>query len=99
MLEFDGLDAPVTYTPGTITVLLTWPILIAVSAIGGKPPLIERLERFTNVVAGSVLAAACMVAVLGVVLHNHSVHDMFLFSVALAVSAITTVIGSAKKSL
>ena len=38
--------------------------------------------------AASVLAAACVVAVLGVVLHNHSVHDMFLFAVALAVSAI-----------
>ena len=62
--------------------------LDVMGATGGKPPLIERLERFTNVVAGSVLAAACVVAVLGVVLHNHSVHDMFLFSVALAVSAI-----------
>ena len=58
------------------------------SSSGGKPPLIERLERFTRVVAASVLAAACVVAVLGIVLHNHSIHDMFLFAVALAVSAI-----------
>ncbi|MGI9455660.1 MAG: cation-translocating P-type ATPase, partial [Aeoliella sp.] len=62
--------------------------LDVMGATGGKPPLIERLERFTHVVAASVLAAACAVAVLGVVLHNHSLHDMFLFSVALAVSAI-----------
>ena len=62
--------------------------LDVMSATGGKPPLIERLERFTHIVAASVLVAAFAVAMLGVVLHNHSVHDMFLFSVALAVSAI-----------
>ncbi len=62
--------------------------LDVLSATGGKPPLIERLARFTHVVAAAVLAAALAVAVLGVVLHNHSVHDMFLFAVALAVSAI-----------
>ncbi len=59
-----------------------------IGAPGGKPPLLERLERFTRVVAAAVLIAACAVAVLGVVLHNHSAHDMFLFAVALAVSAI-----------
>ncbi len=62
--------------------------LDVIGAPGGKPPLLERLERFTHVVAAAVLVAACAVAVLGVVLHNHSVHDMFLFAVALAVSAI-----------
>ena len=62
--------------------------LDVIGAPGGKPPLLERLERFTHVVAAAVLIAACAVAVLGVVLHNHSVHDMFLFAVALAVSAI-----------
>ena len=62
--------------------------LDVLSATGGKPPLIERLERFTHVVAAAVLAAACAAAVLGVAIHNHSVHDMFLFAVALAVSAI-----------
>ncbi len=62
--------------------------LDVMGATGGKPPLIERLERFTRVVAASVLVAACAVALLGVVLHDHSVHEMFLFSVALAVSAI-----------
>ena len=62
--------------------------LDVLSATGGKPPLIERLERFTHIVAIAVLAAACAVAVLGVVVHDHSVHEMFLFAVALAVSAI-----------
>jgi Ca2+-transporting ATPase len=62
--------------------------LDVLSATGGKPPLIERLERFTHVVAAAVLAAACAVAFLGVALHNYSVRDMFLFAVALAVSAI-----------
>ena len=62
--------------------------LDVIGAPGGKPPLLERLERFTQVVAAAVLIAACVVAVIGVVLHNHGVHDMFLFAVALAVSAI-----------
>ncbi len=62
--------------------------LDVIGARGGKPPLLERLERFTHVVAAAVLIAASVVAVLGIVLHNHSVHDMFLFAVALAVSAI-----------
>ena len=62
--------------------------LDVIGAPGGQPPLLERLERFTHVVAAAVLVAASAVAVLGVVLHNHSVHDMFLFAVALAVSAI-----------
>jgi len=62
--------------------------LDVLSATGGKPPLIERLEHFTRVVTVAVLVAACAVAVVGVVLHDHSVHEMFLFAVALAVSAI-----------
>ncbi len=62
--------------------------LDVLDASGGRSPLIERLERFTRVVAVAVLAAACAVAVLGVWLHGHGAHDMFLFAVALAVSAI-----------
>ncbi len=62
--------------------------LDVMSSAGGKPPLIERLERFTHAVAAAVLVSACAMAMLGVVLHNHSVHEMFLFAVALAVSAI-----------
>jgi magnesium-transporting ATPase (P-type) len=64
---------------------------LALDVIGtdsSKPPLLERLERFTRVVAASVLVAAGVIAVLGMVLHDRSLHEMFLFSVALAVSAI-----------
>ena len=62
--------------------------LDVMSASGDRSPLIERLEHFTRVVAVAVLAAACAVAVIGVVLHGHSAQEMFLFAVALAVSAI-----------
>ena len=62
--------------------------LDVLSATAGRPPLLERLERFTRVVAAAVLAAACAVAFLGVMLHDHSISHMFLFAVALAVSAI-----------
>ena len=62
--------------------------LDVIGAPGGKPPLLERLEHFTHVVAVAVLLVACIVGVLGIALHNHSAHDMFLFAVALAVSAI-----------
>ncbi len=55
--------------------------LDVLSATAGKPPLLERLERFTHVVAAAVLAAACAVAFFGVVLHGQSVHHMFLFAV------------------
>jgi Ca2+-transporting ATPase len=62
--------------------------LDVMSASGDRSPLIERLESFTRVVAVAVLAAACAVAVIGVALHGYSVQEMFLFAVALAVSAI-----------
>lgn len=62
--------------------------LDVIGSPGGKPPLLERLERFTRVVAVAVLVAACVVAVIGVTLHHHSMQEMFLFAVALAVSAI-----------
>ncbi len=55
---------------------------------GGKPPLLVRLERFTQMVAWTVLGAACLVALIGVFGRGHTVSDMFLFAVALAVSAI-----------
>jgi len=62
--------------------------LDVLSTSGGNPPLLERLKRFTRVVAAAVVASAGVVAVFGVVLHNYSAHEMFLFAVALAVSAI-----------
>ena len=55
---------------------------------GGKPPLVVRMERFTKRIAMLVLAAAGLIAVTGVLLGGYSITEMFLFGVALAVSAI-----------
>ena len=55
---------------------------------GGKPPLILRMERFSHVIAMVVLLAASLVGVIGVFLRGYAVSEMFLFGVALAVSAI-----------
>jgi len=58
------------------------------SSSGGKPPLLERMEKFSHTIAYVVLAAVTVVSVLGVLIHGHTLHEMFLFGVALAVSAI-----------
>ncbi len=61
--------------------------LDVMSATGGKPPLLVRLERFTRVVAVAVLVAAALVALAGLLRH-YPAYDVFFFAVALAVSAI-----------
>ncbi len=55
---------------------------------GGRPPLLERMERFTRLVAYVVLGAALVIGALGVFVRGYGAGDMFLFAVALAVSAI-----------
>ncbi|MEQ9104118.1 MAG: HAD-IC family P-type ATPase [Rhodothermales bacterium] len=55
---------------------------------GGRAPLLDRMERFTRVIAVAVLLASVVVAVGGILLRGYSPEDMFLFAVALAVSAI-----------
>ncbi len=55
---------------------------------GGNPPLLVRMERFTKVIALSVLLAATAIGTLGVLLGGYATSEMFLFAVALAVSAI-----------
>jgi magnesium-transporting ATPase (P-type) len=55
---------------------------------GGKPPLVERMERFSRAVAAAVLVAAFVVALVGIFVHGHTISQMFMFGVALAVSAI-----------
>ena len=62
--------------------------LDVMSATGGKPPLLVRMEKFTRVVALAVLVAAAAIAVIGVLFRGYDVSNMFLFGVALAVSAI-----------
>lgn len=58
------------------------------SVSSGKPPLLVRMERFSYVVAIAVLVASCVLALIGILTHGHSIHEMFMFGVAMAVSAI-----------
>jgi Ca2+-transporting ATPase len=62
--------------------------LDVIGTVGGKPPLLERMERFSKVVALVVVAAAIGIGLLGIFKHGYSVVEMFMFGVALAVSAI-----------
>jgi len=55
---------------------------------GGKPPLLERMERFTNYVAVGTLAAAAIIGTLGFVLGGYTLVETFFLVVALAVAAI-----------
>ena len=55
---------------------------------GGRPPLVERMETFTRRIAMIVLVAAATIAVMGVVMGRYGITEMFMFGVALAVSAI-----------
>jgi magnesium-transporting ATPase (P-type) len=54
----------------------------------GRSPLMERLERFSRVIAVVVLAAALVIGAVGVLVNEQSIATMFAFGVALAVSAI-----------
>lgn len=62
--------------------------LDVLGASGGRPPLLVRLERFTRVIGVAVLVAAVVVALVGVLIQDYSIGEMFMFAVALAVSAI-----------
>ncbi len=55
---------------------------------GGEPPLLVRMERFTRVIAVAVLVAAVTIGVLGVTVGGYSLSVMFMFTIAMAVSAI-----------
>ena len=54
----------------------------------GKPPLLIRMERFSHVVAVAVLVAASLLAFIGIFGHGNGIKEMFMFGVAVAVSAI-----------
>jgi magnesium-transporting ATPase (P-type) len=58
------------------------------STESGKPPLVGRMERFARVIAIVVLVAAVVIGAVGVLVRGESLANMFLFGVALAVSAI-----------
>ena len=54
----------------------------------GTPPLVERMERFSKEIALSILGSVIVLGVIGVLVHGRGVAEMFMFGVALAVSAI-----------
>ena len=58
------------------------------STPGGRAPLIERMETFARRIAMVVIGAVVALAVAGVLLRGESIATMFMFAVALAVSAI-----------
>lgn len=62
--------------------------LDVLGAAAGKPPLISRMERFSRVIAVLTVGAAGLIGAAGVIFHGYGVADMFLFGVALTVSAI-----------
>lgn len=62
--------------------------LDVLSTSGGKPPLLQRMERFTNVVAVITVIASVVIGTVAVLLGRYEANEVFLFVVALAVSAI-----------
>jgi Ca2+-transporting ATPase len=54
----------------------------------GKPPLLDRMERFSRMIALSVIVAGVGIGLLGIFQQGYTLLDMFLYGVALAVSAI-----------
>lgn len=55
---------------------------------GGQPPLLERMERFTRVIAIATLVASIIIGALGMLIGGYKLIDTFFLVVALAVSAI-----------
>ena len=58
------------------------------AASGGAPPLLTRMERFTNQVAIGTLLASIAIGALGMFLWKHTLLDTFFLVIALSVSAI-----------
>lgn len=58
------------------------------AASGGAPPLLTRMERFTNQVAIGTLVASIAIGALGMFLWKHTLLDTFFLVIALSVSAI-----------
>ena len=57
-------------------------------ANSGRPPLLERMDRFSQAIAYGVLVAVAVVVLIGILGHGYPPYEMFLLGVALAVSAI-----------
>jgi magnesium-transporting ATPase (P-type) len=62
--------------------------LDVMASTGGKPPLLERMERFTNYLAVATIAASVLIGLIGLTLWQYTLVDTFFLVVALTVSAI-----------
>jgi magnesium-transporting ATPase (P-type) len=62
--------------------------LAVIGAAAAKPPLVRRLERFARVIAHVVMAAVVLISLWGVLVRGDRIAEVFMFGVALAVSAI-----------
>lgn len=82
-----GRARGVVVSTGLRTVVGELAVDVMASA-GGEAPLIERMAKFTKVIALTVLIATVVVSVVGVVVHGYAWDHMVMFGVALAVSAI-----------
>jgi magnesium-transporting ATPase (P-type) len=82
-----GRARGVVVTTGTATAVGQL-ALDVLGTVEGQPPLLKRMDRFSRIIALSVLVAAIGIALLGIIRHGYSPIEMFLFAVALAVSAI-----------
>jgi calcium-translocating P-type ATPase len=82
-----GRGRGVVVATGMATVIGSLAIAMS-QTVGGKAPLIERMERFSRAIAVIVLVASVAIGAVGVLLHGQGVATMFVFGVALAVSAI-----------
>lgn len=61
--------------------------LDVVGTVGGKSPLMTRMDRFSKIIAVGTFVIAAVIGALGI-LSGHSHVDMLMFAVALAVAAI-----------
>ncbi|MCA8988846.1 MAG: HAD-IC family P-type ATPase [Planctomycetaceae bacterium] len=62
--------------------------LDVVGAVSGKPPLLIRMEKFTNLISVATVSIAILIGLMGIVFGHFTVTEMFLFVVALTVAAI-----------
>jgi P-type Ca2+ transporter type 2C len=62
--------------------------LDVMGAPSGKPPLLERMDRFARAVAVAIVAGVAAVALTGMAVHGYTPGQTFTFAVALAVSAV-----------
>jgi magnesium-transporting ATPase (P-type) len=82
-----GRGHGVAVATGTRTAVGRLAISISASD-AGKPPLVERMERFSRVIAVAILSAAVFIGAIAVLVHDATITSMFMFGVALSVSAI-----------